>query len=723
MPSSWLLSVGTLIASSIIAPAGADFRPAGNYHLSERWHADTFTKHIDFFTAKDPTNGFVNYVDQKTAEKNGLFKIQSDGSLYMGVDHSSTIDPNGVGRDSVRIESKGFYDYGLYVVDVAHMPGSICGTWPAFWSVGPSWPENGEIDIIEGVNKNPGNEVVLHTSGSCAVSKQNMTGDLTSTECGEASGTIGCVVKGANGTTGTPFNEKGGGVYAMERSPDFIKIWYFPRGSTPESLTQGVPDTASFGRPMAHLQGDCDFAERFTEQKLVFNTDFCGDWAGGIFGKDGECPMSDPSDTFKSCKTFVAENPEKFKEAYWEINSVQIFSPGAGGSGPHSGGPPSAGPPSSSPHSHPEPPATTQFPVSSPIVHPSATDTESTVSSAETMSAAETTQVPETTAAPDTTFIPPSTDLPVPAEATTPSATQIPASTDAPATKAQTQPPESVSRRRSTVYHTSTTTICSQQSSSSRAAAIGVQQSTTSAVEETTQPSETATSTSTSTSTPDNAHIGMSGESTSASEDVAAATTSAAPVHDVLVTDYSTVPVETTICPGSCSKSTSAPAGADAVAASPTSSVAHVAHILASSSETSSDAAPSIPVSTDEAKPFTPSTTKAAPATSESISSPTSSTTHGSASDAVADMVLTSTVTPVPATKSSRRETSTPIIASSSPSSPSSPSSSMSRVHGASQSPSGSNPSGSLFTGAAGRVSAGTSTGFIGVVAAAVFLV
>lgn len=712
MHSSWLLSVGTLIASSIIAPVGADSRPAGSYHLSEKWHADTFTKHIDFFTAKDPTNGFVNYVDQKTAEKNGLFKIKSDGSLYMGVDHSSTIDPNGVGRDSVRIESKGFYDYGLYVVDVAHMPGSICGTWPAFWSVGPSWPENGEIDIIEGVNKNPGNEVVLHTSGSCAVSKQDMTGDLTSTECGEASGTIGCVVKGANGTTGTPFNEKGGGVYAMERSPDFIKIWYFPRGSTPESLTHGEPDTASFGRPMAHLQGDCDFGKRFTEQKLVFNTDFCGDWAGGIFGKDGECPMSDPSDTFKSCKTFVAQNPEKFKEAYWEINSVQIFSPGAGGSGPHSGGSPS-GPP----HSHPEPPATTKFPVSSPIVHPSATDTESSVSSAEATSAVETTQVPETTTAPDTTFIPPSTDLPVPAEATTPSATQIPASTDAPATQAQTQPPESVSRRRSTVYHTSTTTICSQQSASSRAAAIGVQQSTTSAIEETTQPSETATSTPTSTPVPGNAHIGMSGENTSASEDVVAATTSAAPVHDVLVTDYSTVPIETTICPGSCSKSTSAPAGADAVAASPTSSVAHVAHIAASSSEISSVAAPSIPASTDEAKPFTP-TIKAAPATSESISSPPTSSTHASASHAVVDMVLTSTVSPVPATKTSHRGSSTPIIASSSPSS-----SSMSRVHGASQSPSRSNPSGSLFTGAAGRVSIGRSTGFIGVVAAAVFLV
>lgn len=701
MPSSsWLLSVGTLIVSSIIAPAQAHSQPAGSYHLSEKWHADTFMEHIEFFTAKDPTNGYVNYVDQKTAEKNGLFKIKSDGSLYMGVDHSSTIDPDGVGRDSVRIESKMFYDHGLYVVDVAHMPGSICGTWPAFWSVGPSWPENGEIDIIEGVNKNNGNEVVLHTSGSCAVSNQDMSGNLTSTECGEASGTIGCVVKGANGTTGTPFNEKGGGVYAMERSTEFIKIWYFPRDSIPESLIRGQPDTASFGTPMAHLQGDCDFAKRFTSQKLVFNTDFCGDWAGGIYGKDGQCPMSDPSDTFKSCKTFVAKNPEEFKEAYWEINSVQIFSPGAGGSGPHSGGP----------HSHPEPPVTTQVPVSSPIVRPPPTHTESSVSSAETTSApVKTTQVPETTVEPETTLIPPSTDFPIPAEATTPPATtEIPASTDAPATQAHAQPSESIPTRRSTVYHTFTTTICTEQKANSEAAAIGAQKSTSSAAEETAQPSETATST----PTPNNVPISISSESTSANKDVTPATTSAAPVHESLVTAYSTVPVETTICPGGCSSSTSAPVGADAVAASPTSSVAHTVHIATSLPETSAVAAPSIPASTDEAKPFTPSTTEAAPATSESFSStPTSSSTEA-VSHTAAD--ITSTVFPIPAAKSSHAHSSTSVVGSSSPS--------MSRMHGASQPPSSSGPSGALFTGAAGRVSVGASTGFVGVVAAVVFL-
>ncbi|OJJ82984.1 putative GPI anchored endo-1,3(4)-beta-glucanase, partial [Aspergillus glaucus CBS 516.65] len=327
MPSSWLLSVGTLLASSIFSPvvAGGSW-PAQSYLLAEKWQGDSFLEHIEFFTGADPTNGYVTYQNQSSAESSGLFKVTSSGSMYLGVDHTNTLDPNGAGRDSVRVESKLFYKQGLYIVDIEHMPGSVCGTWPAFWSVGPRWPQDGEIDIVEGVNKNEYNEIVLHTSGSCGISADNdMTGTVSSTECGEASGTIGCVVKGKNGTSGTPFNEQGGGVYALERTSEFIKIWYFPRDSIPESITKGTPDTAHFGTPMAHLQGSCDFGEHFSAQKLIFNTDFCGDWAGGIFGQDGLCPMSDPSDTFKSCKSYVAQNPEKYKESYWEINSVQIY--------------------------------------------------------------------------------------------------------------------------------------------------------------------------------------------------------------------------------------------------------------------------------------------------------------------------------------------------------------------------------------------------------------
>ncbi|GFF67597.1 probable endo-1,3(4)-beta-glucanase NFIA_089530 [Aspergillus lentulus] len=324
-PSSLLLSVGSLIASSLVSATALEARQSQTYQLAESWQGESFINDWNFFNGADPTNGYVTYVNQSFAEQSGLVKVTQSGSFYMGVDYESTLNPNGPGRESVRIETKNYYTEGLCVIDIEHMPGSICGTWPAFWSVGKDWPNDGEIDIIEGVNLQKANEIVLHTSGSCDVSGSNdMTGTLSSSECGEASGTVGCVVKGTNGSSGDPFNKAGGGVYAMEWTDAFIKIWFFPRSQIPASLSSGSPDTSSFGTPMAHLQGSCDFGERFKAQKFIIDTTFCGDWAGNVFA-ESTCPMSDPSSPMQSCVNYVAQNPAAFKEAYWEINSIKVY--------------------------------------------------------------------------------------------------------------------------------------------------------------------------------------------------------------------------------------------------------------------------------------------------------------------------------------------------------------------------------------------------------------
>ncbi|KAL4807938.1 concanavalin A-like lectin/glucanase domain-containing protein [Aspergillus unguis] len=324
MSSSLMRKVGSLAASAIIFPSIAQ-ATGTKYSLHESWEAERILEKFSFYDQADPTNGFVTYVNQSYAEDSGLVKVTDSGSLYMGVDYETVLTADGPGRDSVRIESNEYYDQGLYVLDIAHMPGSICGTWPAFWAVGPNWPDDGEIDIIEGVNKHDSNEIVLHTSGSCDVGGgHEMLGDMTSSECGDASGTIGCVVKGQQGSSGDPFNKQNGGVYAMEWQKEYLKIWFFPRSSIPDSLTSNKPDTSEFGTPMAHLQGSCNFEERFTHQKFILDTTFCGDWAGGVFGDSG-CPLSDASSPIQSCKNFVAENPAKFKEAYWELNSFKIY--------------------------------------------------------------------------------------------------------------------------------------------------------------------------------------------------------------------------------------------------------------------------------------------------------------------------------------------------------------------------------------------------------------
>ncbi|KAJ5083867.1 hypothetical protein NUU61_008446 [Penicillium alfredii] len=343
MSSPLSLSAGSLalslLASSAAAhPSLARSTSKADYELVETWQGDHFLDYFNFHTGSDPTNGYVNYLDRHSAESAGLFKVKESGSVYLGVDHNTTLTPSGKGRDSVRIGSKKYYDKSLVVADIAHMPGAACGSWPAFWSVGKEWPGDGEIDIIEGVNLHDHNEIVMHTSGTCKIEDKGMSGTVNATGCGEDLGPVGCVIKGDKGSYGNSFNRQGGGVYAMQWTDEFLKIWFFPRRSIPKSLSTGKPDVTEFGTPMALVQDSCDVANSFKPQSFTFDVTFCGDWAGGVFHESG-CPMSG-SDSFQSCINHVAKNPGDFEQSYWEINSVKIYQTGvkdngSGTPGPH----------------------------------------------------------------------------------------------------------------------------------------------------------------------------------------------------------------------------------------------------------------------------------------------------------------------------------------------------------------------------------------------------
>ena len=49
----------------------------------------------------------------------------------MGVDSTTVLDPNGAGRQSVRISTQKSWNHGLFIADINHMPGGVCGIWPA----------------------------------------------------------------------------------------------------------------------------------------------------------------------------------------------------------------------------------------------------------------------------------------------------------------------------------------------------------------------------------------------------------------------------------------------------------------------------------------------------------------------------------------------------------------------------------------------------------------
>ena len=271
-----------------------------------------------------PHTGFVKYVDEDTARQSGLIHTNASttGAVQWGVD-STNQTPNG--RPSIRLESKKKYDTGLVVIDVAHMPFG-CGTWPAFWMVGPDWPHGGEIDILEGVNEETHNGMTLHTAPGCQVGSDTsqFAGEVTTPNCDvqapDQDKNVGCSIKSpSKASYGAGLNAAGGGVYATQWTDDAISVYFFPRDAVPDDVLGDSPDPAGWGIPAAKFAGGCDISRMFKQQQIVFNTAFCGDWAGNEW-TTGSCKEKAPT-----CDEYVRDNPEAFAEAHWTINALKVY--------------------------------------------------------------------------------------------------------------------------------------------------------------------------------------------------------------------------------------------------------------------------------------------------------------------------------------------------------------------------------------------------------------
>ena len=103
------------------------------YTLRDNYDHSNFFNEFTFFSDPDPTHGFVNYAAPTAANLSALAGYDSK-AVYLGVDYN-TKNPSGSGRGSVRVHSQKTYTRGLFVADIAHMPASICGSWPAFVSI------------------------------------------------------------------------------------------------------------------------------------------------------------------------------------------------------------------------------------------------------------------------------------------------------------------------------------------------------------------------------------------------------------------------------------------------------------------------------------------------------------------------------------------------------------------------------------------------------------
>jgi hypothetical protein len=317
------LKISLLLASTLFTSGIA------TYTLAQDYTGANFFNGFEFFTGADPTSGHVQFVDMRTANSTGIAGIMSGGSannaVYLGVD-SSTVAPQG--RGAIRVTSTQTFQHALVIADIAHMPGGICGTWPAMWMLGANktWPDGGEIDIVEGVNAQVGNKMTLHTTAGVSVQNgTDFSGELVTPNCDiNAPGqdkNAGCQIADTQSLTfGSGFNAANGGVYATEWTSDFIKIWLFPRGSIPSDVASGNPNPSdAWGTPNSLFQGNFNMDTHFQDLQIIFDTTFCGQWAG-VDWTTSSCASLAPT-----CESYVTNNPSAFADAYWAINALQVF--------------------------------------------------------------------------------------------------------------------------------------------------------------------------------------------------------------------------------------------------------------------------------------------------------------------------------------------------------------------------------------------------------------
>ncbi|KAI9464740.1 glycoside hydrolase family 16 protein [Boletus coccyginus] len=227
-----------------IAPRSRDMvaRPshAKTYVIQDWYQGLAFFLEWSFFTSPDPTNGNVNYLSEQDATSQQLAYVNTDNTLVLAVDSTSTV-PAGGNRNSVRIMSNKAYTGGLFILDALAMP-----------SFGPNWPTAGEIDIVEGINNQANNQMTLHsgTSHPCTL---NVTSTTANAGCS--------ILDTSMYSFGYGFNTVQGGVFALLW--DTSAGMHFARDDIPEDITNKAPTPANWGTPAG--------------------------WAGAAYGNSG-CP-------------------------------------------------------------------------------------------------------------------------------------------------------------------------------------------------------------------------------------------------------------------------------------------------------------------------------------------------------------------------------------------------------------------------------------------------
>ncbi|KAF8531330.1 concanavalin A-like lectin/glucanase domain-containing protein [Gautieria morchelliformis] len=316
------------------------------YDLVREFSGSSFFDRWTYYGLFDNlTQGDVIYVDRNTAFANNLTYITPQNTVIIKVDNFTTVPFNDK-RNSVRITSNDFYDLGsIWIFDAIHLPFG-CSVWPAWWTKGPLWPNDGEIDIIENINLATKNQMALHTTPGCnrtSDPNQSGTAGINNADCSPGSG---CVIGDPDPRSwGQSFAAAGGGVWATQFDVQGIFIWFWSRADVPSNLSPTAPatplDVSTWGPPTAsYLGSTCNISQFFTPQQLVLNIDLCGDWAGVPSIYQSTCASQAPNDPTNPVSSQNPRTPDcyadnvvgpgaRFDDAYFEINHIRAYTTAA----------------------------------------------------------------------------------------------------------------------------------------------------------------------------------------------------------------------------------------------------------------------------------------------------------------------------------------------------------------------------------------------------------
>lgn len=334
------LTTTAILSIHCLSVSAQQMKLAQNYSGSTFFDRWTFQNGIDA-----NTTGNVLFQTQEQAKQLGLIGVNNAGNVIIKVDNTTNgaNDPT-FGRPSVKILSNDPMGPGsLLIMDAVHMPFG-CSVWPAFWTQGSNWPDDGEIDIVENVNNAQNNRMALHTLQGCthpAAGQVQETGTLIAPDCfNQTNGNEGCLIQdNSTNSYGQGFAQNGGGAFATLWDDQGIRIWFFPRASIPQDVPTANPNPSGWGTPTAfYPSSSCDTSKFFGPQTIIFDITICGNFAGipSIFnpGCQGNC-------------TDLVQDPSNYNTAYFEIRYLTFFSNSTTSTSSSSGSPGSTGSPDS----------------------------------------------------------------------------------------------------------------------------------------------------------------------------------------------------------------------------------------------------------------------------------------------------------------------------------------------------------------------------------------